>query len=219
MFLDEIGDMPIEMQKKLLRVLQEGEVRRVGGSRKVPIDVRVVAASNRDLRAMVDAGSFREDLFYRLNVITVALPALRERREDVPSLVEHFLIEAARGGAPRPISDEAMASLIAHDWPGNVRELRNEVLRATALSDRVIVPEVLSPALRGPRAAPPVKGLGERPLKDMVREVTEGLERRVIQAALDRCEGRKARAARLLGISRPTLDAKIALYDLRVQRR
>ena len=218
MFLDEIGDMPMDMQKKLLRVLQEGEVRRIGGSRKVPIDVRVVAASNRDLRAMVDEGAFREDLFYRLNVITVALPPLRERREDVPLLVQHFLEEAAGEQPPRPVSEEAMAALVAHRWPGNVRELRNEVLRATALSDRIIVPEVLSPALRGAHAAPPVEGLGERPLKEMVKEVTEGLERQVIQAALTRCEGRKARAARMLGISRPTLDAKISLYDLRVQR-
>jgi DNA-binding NtrC family response regulator len=221
LFLDEIGDMPLDMQKKLLRVLQEGEVRRVGGRHTVSIDVRIVAASNQDLRTLSEAGRFREDLFYRLNVITVTLPPLRERREDIPLLIEHFLEEAGRKGAPRTISAEALQALCAYHWPGNVRELRNEVQRAAALSDKVIVPLVLSPNVRGASGAdagPPVTDLGERPLKDMVREVTENLERRVIQAALDEARGRKAAAARLLGISRPTLDAKIESYGLEVKR-
>ncbi|MCA9314101.1 MAG: sigma 54-interacting transcriptional regulator [Planctomycetes bacterium] len=221
LLLDEIGDMPLDMQKKLLRALQEGEIRRIGGRQSIPLDVRIVAASNQDLRSLCDQGRFREDLFYRLNVIAVTLPPLRDRREDIPLLVEHFLEEAARKGSPRTVSEEAMKALCAYGWPGNVRELRNEVQRAAALSDKVIVPLILSPAVRGAATElgdAPVEDLGERSLKEMVKEVTEALESRVIRAALAKCEGRKARAARLLGISRPTLDAKIELYGLSVHR-
>jgi len=220
LFLDEIGDMPMQMQKKLLRVLQEGEVRRVGGNRPIPIDVRILAASNQDLRMLCEKGRFREDLYYRLNVITVTLPPLRERREDVPLLVDHFLKEAARGGEPKSISDDAMKTLERHGWPGNVRELRNEIQRAAALSDRVIVPLILSDSVRGSRSetVAAVADLGEKTLKEMVREVAEELESRVIQEALKRCRGRKAQAARLLGVSRPTLDSKIESYGLVVKR-
>ena len=222
LFLDEIGDMPMDMQKKLLRVLQEREVRRVGGTRTIAIDVRILAASNQDLRKLCDEGRFREDLYYRLNVITVNLPPLRDRRDDIPLLVSHFLHEATTDpdGEPRAISDEAMHALKVYPWPGNVRELRNEVLRAAALSDKVIVPMILSANVRGgPREPAEVAELGKRTLKEMVREVTEGLERGVIQAALDRSEGKKAQAARLLGISRPTLDSKIEAYGLIVKRK
>ncbi len=220
LFLDEIGDMPMPMQKKLLRVLQESEVRRVGGNRPIPIDVRILAASNQDLRKLCEEGRFREDLFYRLNVITVTLPPLRERREDVPLLVEHFLTEAARGGDVRSVSEDAMKALERHGWPGNVRELRNEIQRAAALSDRVIVPLVLSDSVRGGQGEriPAVADLGDKTLKEMVREVAEELESRVIQEALHRCRGRKAQAARLLGVSRPTLDSKIESYGLVVKR-
>ena len=219
LFLDEIGDMPMDMQKKLLRVLQEREVRRVGGNRTIPIDVRILAASNMDLRKLCEEGRFREDLYYRLNVITVTLPPLRDRREDIPLLVEAFLAEFAGSGDPRTVSDDAMGALEAHHWPGNVRELRNEIQRAAALSDRVIVPLVLSESVRGRQEeVPAVEELGKRTLKEMVKEVTEGLERKVIQAALTRCRGRKAQAARMLGVSRPTLDSKIDNYDLVVKR-
>jgi transcriptional regulator with GAF, ATPase, and Fis domain len=220
-FLDEIGDMPLEMQKKLLRVLQEREVRRVGGTRTVPIDVRVVAASNQDLRQACADGRFREDLYYRLAVITVELPPLRERREDIPELVRHFLAEFAKeAGQPAlDVSEDAMRALTLYHWPGNVRELRNEVQRAAALSDRVIVPLILSENVVGARARnPAVAQLGQKTLKDMVREVTEELERSVIEEALRRSQGRKARAARLLGVSRPTLDAKMEAYGLRLPR-
>ncbi|MHC5009587.1 MAG: sigma 54-interacting transcriptional regulator [Planctomycetota bacterium] len=221
LFLDEIGDMSIGMQKKLLRVLQEHEVRPVGGKRAIPVDVRILAASNQDLRRLAAEGKFREDLFYRLNVITVEIPPLRDRREDIPLLVDRFLQEFAEssGGSPRTVSDDAMAALMNHAWPGNVRELRNEVLRAAALSDHVIVPMILSRALRGAAEEPPqVLGLGERPMKEMVKEVAEDLEKKMIRAALDRSRGRKAQAARLLGISRPTLDAKIEAYGIPVRR-
>jgi transcriptional regulator with GAF, ATPase, and Fis domain len=221
LFLDEIGDMALEMQKKLLRVLQEREVRPVGGKRAVPIDVRILAASNQNLRKLCSEGKFREDLFYRLNVINVELPPLRDRREDIPLLVEKFLADFASSnrGGERTVSEDAMRALVGYRWPGNVRELRNEVQRAAALSDKVIVPLVLSPGIRGQADEPPVVAdLGEKPLKDMVKDVTEDLEKRVIVAALRRSRGRKAQAARLLGISRPTLDAKIDAYRLEVKR-
>ena len=219
LFLDEIGDMPTDMQKKLLRVLQEHEVRRVGGNRPIPIDVRILAASNQDLRKLCEQGRFREDLYYRLNVITVTLPPLRDRREDVPLLVQKFIEEFAKGEEPRVVSDDAMQALERYHWPGNVRELRNEIQRAAALSDRVIVPLVLSDALRGHREeSPAVADLGDKSLKEMVKGVTEDLERTVIQEALRRCRGRKAQAARMLGVSRPTLDSKIDNYGLVVQR-
>ncbi|MDJ0523310.1 MAG: sigma 54-interacting transcriptional regulator [Planctomycetota bacterium] len=221
LFLDEIGDMPMDMQKKLLRVLQESEVRRVGGSRTIPIDVRIVAASNQDLRKLCEEGRFREDLYYRLNVITVELPPLRDRREDIPLLVEHFITELTPDADQKTVSEDAMKTLERHHWPGNVRELRNEIQRAAALSDRVIVPLVLSEAVRGREDDAPaaVADLGEKPLREMVKEVTEGLERQVIQEALNRCRGRKAQAARMLGVSRPTLDSKIDNYGLVVNRR
>jgi len=220
LFLDEIGDMPMSMQKKLLRVLQEKEVRRVGGQRPIAIDVRILAASNQDLHKLCEEGSFREDLYYRLNVITVRLPPLRDRREDIALLVEHFVEEFAKeGGGVRTVSEDAMRAFERYHWPGNVRQLRNEVQRAAALSDRVIVPLVLSETLRGiGEESPAIAELGKKTLKEMVREVTEDLERHVIQEALTRSRGRKAQAARLLGVSRPTLDAKIELYGLVVHR-
>ncbi len=221
LFLDEIGDMPMDMQKKLLRVLQEREVRRVGGNTPVSIDVRILAASNQDLRKLCEEGRFREDLYYRLNVITVTLPPLRDRREDIPLLVERFLDEATQeGGEQKTVSDDAMQALERYHWPGNVRELRNEVQRAAALSDRVIVPLVLSENVRGRKDEPQaVAELGNKTLKEMVREVTEEMERKVIQEALNRCRGKKAQAARMLGVSRPTLDSKIDNYDLVVNRK
>ena len=221
LFLDEIGDMPIDMQKKLLRVLQEKEVRPVGGKRTIPIDVRILSASNQDLRKLVAENRFREDLFYRLNVITVELPPLRERADDIPLLVERFLDEIAEAGkSPRKtITDEAMNHLSRFHWPGNVRELRNEVHKAHALSDKVILPMVLSDAVRKAVVeAIPVPALGEKTLKEMVREVAEDLERRAILEALRRTRGRKAQAARMLGVSRPTLDAKLAQLGIDVPR-
>ncbi len=221
LFLDEIGDMAMSMQKKLLRVLQNGEIRPVGGERVITVTVRILAASNQDLRRLCKEGKFREDLLYRLNVITVELPPLRERREDIPLLVEKFMGEfvSSNKTQPRTISEDAIEALQAHDWPGNVRELRNEVHRAAALSDKVVVPLVLSSAVRRRIEEPEaIEGLGEKSLKEMVREVTVDLERRVIQQALRQSEGRKAAAARLLGVSRPTLDAKLEAYDIKVKR-
>jgi transcriptional regulator with GAF, ATPase, and Fis domain len=221
LFLDEIGDMSLEMQKKLLRVLQEREVRPVGGKRATPIDVRILAASNQNLRRMAAEGKFREDLYYRLNVITVEVPPLRDRAEDIPLLVVRFLEEFAKsnGVPPKAVSEDVMRIWLRYPWPGNVRELRNEVHRAAALSDRVIVPLVLSEAVRGTPEDPGiVADLGQKALKDMVKDATEEIEKRVIAAALRQSRGRKSQAARLLGISRPTLDAKIEAYGLEVRR-
>ncbi len=219
LFLDEIGELPPATQIKLLRVLETGELRRVGGKDTVQVDVRIVSATNRDLPRMVAEGAFREDLYYRINVLQVRLPPLRERREDVPELVQHFLDdrEPPAPGQAVPevrVTDEALRLLAAYDWPGNVRQLRNEVLRAVALSEDVILPEVLSPEIRH-RATPPadVPTRG-RALKDVVQDAADEVERRVVEDALRRCDWRKAEAARLLRVSRPTLDAKIRRHGL-----
>ena len=147
-FLDEIGELPLEMQAKLLRVLQEKEVRPVGSNEKVNVDVRVIAATNRDLEAAYRGGTFRKDLYFRLNVVTVHLPALRDRRSDIPMLVHHFLDRYARGENLQ-VTPAAMKSLLQYDWPGNIRELENCVARAVALGDhRVIDVGDLPPAIR-----------------------------------------------------------------------
>jgi transcriptional regulator with GAF, ATPase, and Fis domain len=221
LFLDEIGDMPFDMQKKLLRVLQEKEVRPVGGKRTIPVDVRILSASNQDLRRLVAENKFREDLFYRLNVITVELPPLRDRAEDIPLLVDRFLQEIADSSSTpkKTVSDEAMLALRRYAWQGNVRELRNEIHKAHALSDKVILPIILSDGVRRATSEPaPVPLLGKKPLKELVREVVDDHERRAIQEALRKTRGRKAQAARLLGISRPTLDAKLSLLGIEVAK-
>jgi transcriptional regulator with GAF, ATPase, and Fis domain len=218
LFLDEIGDMSQEMQAKLLRVLESGEVRPVGGKETHTVHVRVVAASHRDLRKMVKDGGFREDLFYRLAVITVEVPPLRDKREDIPVLVDRFLEAYAveNRSDPRRVSEEAMALLQDYGWPGNVRELRNEVFRACALSEKVIVPEILSTQLRENSTLRVVPAnLDDRPLKDVVRDAVESVERRAIEEALRRTGWTKTETARILGISRPTLDTKIEQYELK----
>jgi len=218
LFLDEIGDMSMEMQGKLLRVLEEGEVRPLGGKGVLKVDIRLVTATNKDLRRMKEEGEFRDDLYYRLAVITVALPPLRERRDDVPLLVDHFLAahNKKKGVAPKQVADEAMAHLAGYDWPGNVRQLRNEVQRAIALADRIIMPEVLSEEIRL-GSVPHVlsERLSDRPLKDITREVIHAVERQVVRDVLTQVSWKKTEAARRLGISRPTLDSKINLYGLK----
>ncbi len=218
LFLDEIGDMSVEMQGKLLRALEEGEVRPLGGKEPVSVDVRIIAASNRNLRKLQAEGEFREDLYYRLAVITVSLPTLKERREDVPLLVHHFIRQFAeeKRVEPKQISEDTMSLLVGYDWPGNVRQLRNEVQRAIALADRIIVPEILSEEIqRGslPHLLP--DQFSERTLKDVTRDVVQAVERQVVNEALTRTQWKKTAAARMLGISRPTLDSKINAYGLK----
>jgi len=199
LFLDEIGDLSAALQAKLLRALQEQRIKPVGGNEEHPVDVRLVAATHRDLEAMVRAGRFREDLFYRLNVIAISLPPLRERREDIPVLVEHFLGRHERDTGLRApaLSSEALAALKAYDWPGNVRELENVLQRAVLLSTHgTIGPDALPPAIvSGVR--PQVSGAPFAPLRDMV-------DAYVLQV-LEHTRGNRSEAARILGISRRTL--------------
>jgi transcriptional regulator with GAF, ATPase, and Fis domain len=200
-FLDEIGELSLGVQAKLLRVLQEREVRRVGGTERLKVDVRVIAATNKDLGALVAEGNFREDLFYRLSVVTIPLPPLRERREDIPLLANHFLESylAANHQSPSTIAPEAMARLSAYDWPGNVRELQHAIERAAALSaSPVLRPEDLPPKVGGAAAEPATTGPAPRlSLQAVVRDH--------LRRALKEARWNKKLAAQLLGIHRRTL--------------
>jgi transcriptional regulator with GAF, ATPase, and Fis domain len=216
LFLDEIGDMSAEMQKKLLRVLQEGEFRPVGSDQQLTVNVRLIAASHRDLERMVREGTFREDLYYRIHVLHVPLPRLRERREDIPLLAEHLLARAAReAGKPLPfLPHEVVAALAAHDWPGNVRELENEMRRIVVLSQGEVRLEHLSSSVlerRGLRVAS--NGGGIESAVD-IRTAVADLERRSIEAALVAAGGNKSRASAELGISRFALQRKLDKYGL-----
>jgi two-component system response regulator AtoC len=208
LFLDEIGEVSPRMQAQLLRVLQEGEVRRVGGGEAVKVDVRVVAATHRDLEAEVRAGRFREDLLFRLRVVTLHLPPLRERPEDIPPLVDHFLSQAARREERRApsLAPDALARLTRHPWPGNVRELRNAVERALAVaSTDILLASDLPPELGGAPAPqpPPVATSLEALTGD--RPTLAVLERRYVDLVLRETGGNKKKAAELLGIDRRTL--------------
>ena len=204
MFLDEIGDMGPKMQAQLLRTLQDGEVRPVGGSESIRVDVRIVCATNKDLDEEVKAGRFREDLYFRINVVTVRLPALRERREDVPILVAHFLAKIARRERREQaaLSPEALRLLSSYAWPGNVRELENAIDRAVAVAKgNVILPSDLPPEVGG--AGPVVTGEGGGIIED--RPPLAELERRYIALILNESGGNKKKAAERLGIDRRTL--------------
>jgi two-component system response regulator HupR/HoxA len=213
LFLDEIGAMPLDLQAKLLRVLETGELRRLGGTETIHVKVRTVAASNADLRAMAAAGTFREDLFYRIAGVEIALPPLRERLEDVPALFDHFLDHlCSEQEIDRPeVQGEVIDRLQAYPWPGNVRELRNEVERLLALQRGVITPALLSlPVFSGdPEAVPPTQ-LPPGGLKELV----ETLERRVIVDTMIRAAGNKTRAATMLSLSRLGLRKKIERYGI-----
>jgi transcriptional regulator with GAF, ATPase, and Fis domain len=217
LFLDEIGDMSVDMQKKVLRAIQEGEIRRVGGKDVIKVDVRIISASNKDLSVLIKTGAFREDLFYRLNVVQITLPPLRDRREDVPLLVDHFLDKIARdnGQPKRKVDEVAFWYLQNYSWPGNIRELDNEIRRAVALSDETITVDSLKDEIRQKDLfRPAVKVPAGGQLKDIVREAIEDVERRMIAKTLEECSWKKTEAAARLGVSRPTLDAKIEAYGL-----
>ncbi len=209
LLLDEIGEIEPALQGKLLRVLQEREFERVGGGHTIRVDVRIIATTNRDLARQVRAGAFREDLFYRLNVIEVALPPLRERLEDIPALVRHFVerYSAENGKRVVAVSDEALELLQRHDWPGNVRELENCVERAVIMARS----EVLTAADFPQRLAASVPGGDQGTLQAglTVRE----MERRLIEATLRHCAGNRTRAAAMLGISPRTLRSKLHDYN------
>jgi len=212
LFLDEVGTMTAALQVKLLRVLQEREFQRVGDSNTIKVDVRVIAATNSDLRHMVDAGQFREDLFYRLNVIPVQLPPLRERREDIPLLVQHFLDKfRTQGRPPVTVAQDAMRRLMSYHWPGNVRQLENAIERAVAISagrSQIEVPDLLPDVIRqdGP-AFPSTLSLPEEGLD--LDGFVSSIERELIQRSLERTGGNKGQAARLLHLKRTTLVEKL----------
>ncbi|MFM0312339.1 sigma-54 dependent transcriptional regulator [Paraburkholderia sp. RL17-383-BIF-A] len=213
LFLDEIGDLPLPMQAKLLRVIQERTLTPVGSNASVAIDVRIVAATHRDLAAEVAARTFREDLFYRLNVIPIHLPPLRDRPDDILPLAAHFLVAAAHlAGPARTLSGDAERRLLAYAWPGNVRELKNAMERVAALARGPLVTADDLAFLNAPRA-----GVSEIPsaLLDLpLPQAIEWLERAAIERALQQTVGNRAEAARRLGISRQSLYTKIAAYKL-----
>lgn len=211
LFLDEIGDMPIDMQAKLLRALQEKEVRPVGSTDRVPLAARIIAATNRDLDAAVRQGTFRQDLFFRLNVVQIKLPPLRERKSDIPVLVNSFLEKFSEAnGKARTISEDAMSRLMAYDWPGNVRELENAIERAIALgSGPILHAGDLPTSLQ--------YGAGERPPQNDELLPLEEMERRAILRALREAGGDKLAAARILGIGKTTLYRKLKQYQSEIQ--
>ncbi len=211
-FLDEIGELPLEMQAKLLRVLQEKEVRPVGSNEKVNVDVRVIAATNRDLEASYRDGTFRKDLYFRLNVVTVHLPALRDRRSDIPMLAHHFLDRYARGENLQ-VTAAAMKSLLQYDWPGNIRELENCVARAVALGDhRIIDVGDLPPAIRMDAASPATASLEDT--ASLSTTALAEMERMTILRVFEQANGDKALAGKMLGISRATLYRKLKRYNI-----
>lgn len=214
LFLDEIGEAPLSIQVKLLRVLEERSIRRLGDNRSIPMDVRIVAATNRDLQAAVREKLFREDLFYRLNVVPIAVPPLRERRDDIPLLVTHFIEKSARK-VNKPVSrmsPQAMSLLMAYRWPGNVRELENVIQRiiVVAKGDTLDVQD-LPPEILG-KEEPRASALD---LKDIMRESAGLAEKKLILDALTKSGGNVTQAAQALGISRVTLQKKMKLYNLR----
>jgi DNA-binding NtrC family response regulator len=211
LFLDEVGSMRLDLQAKILRALQEREVERVGGTRTIKIDVRVIAATNRDLKKAVEEGVFREDLYYRLNVVPITLPDLKDRQEDIPLLANHFVQKFAQESNPniREVAKEAMAILMSHSWPGNVRELENVIERAVTLGR--------GPAIQPGDLPPHLVGVTNPLERAQAKESTlEDLERDYIAMILRRTKGHQIRAASILGIDRRTLYRKIRRYGLRV---
>jgi two-component system, NtrC family, response regulator AtoC len=235
-FLDEIGELPLELQAKLLRVLQEKEVRPVGSNQRVKVDVRIIAATNRDLEAAYKAGTFRKDLYFRLNVVTVHVPALRERRSDIPMLVNWFC-ERYAPGADLRVSSTAMKALMNYDWPGNVRELENCVERAVALGNGTLIdlgdlPPTIA-AMGSAALTSPASRLGSDSALELVSDLAasaesssvesmvplsttdlEDIERATIQRVFEQVKGDKALAGRMLGISRATLYRKLKRYNI-----
>jgi two-component system nitrogen regulation response regulator NtrX len=215
LFLDEIADMPLTTQGKILRVLTDQSYHRVGGQRPVKVDVRVLSATSRNLQDEIAAGRFREDLFYRLNVVPVRLPPLQERREDIPELVDHFLARfaAERRMAPPAISDEAIAALQAHDWPGNVRQLRNIIERTIILApgDRVSCIEVdlLPPEVLDNQGGVGGSGTAMAIMGSTLREARESFEREYLKIQIRRFSGNISRTASFIGMERSALHRKL----------
>lgn len=218
-FLDELGELALDLQPKLLRVLEQRELRRVGGTKNLKVDIRIVAATRKDLRNEVDKGKFREDLYFRLNVVPMVAPSLRERRDDIPMLVEHFLDRMGAESGTRPeLSESTLAALMAHDWPGNVRELRNVIERALALGSdpgNLVAPLGDDPILRAPSRAGEVidfePGLSFRDHKERWNDV---FERKFVEWLLRRADGNISKAARDADMDRKYLHKLLKKYDI-----
>jgi len=235
LFLDEIGDMPAEAQTRLLRALQSGRIRRVGGRQEIAVNVRIIAATNRDLAPMIASGAFREDLFYRLNVVPIELPPLRDRREDIEVLSQHFLSQAAEDGLPRrQLSSGAVANLEARAWRGNVRELRNVIYRLALMSREETIDGTSLDDILGKEIAP-IAGEGEDrdeiaasleswlerenpPAGALHASVVAAFEKPLIEHTLTRTSGNQLRAAKLLGINRNTLRKRISELEIEPSR-
>jgi len=217
LFLDEIGEMPLPLQPKLLRLLQEKRFRRVGGNAEIECDVRVVAATNRDLKTLIESGQFRDDLYYRLNVVTLNVPPLRERLEDIPLLALFFLQLYARelGRPVREFAGETLQLLQQYNWPGNVRELQNIIERGVLFcSGSQFTPTELPLSLQGAAADSPKHRKNTPELEKPLPELLENVESELIQRAMVQARGVQAQAARLLGISRSNLQYKLRKYDM-----
>jgi two-component system, NtrC family, response regulator HydG len=222
LFLDEIGELPLALQAKLLRALQERQIRKVGGTRQIDVDIRVVCASNRDLQVLVTEGQFREDLYYRINVIEIALPPLRERQGDIELLATSFLAKFARGGeaAPRGFEPEAMLALATYPWPGNVRELQNVIERACALAEGESITLADLPAqvrTAGPPAGhpPPAEAVSRLTLKEAKERWVGELEAAYVAELLRREGGNVSQAARKAGVDRKTLHRLLNKHSIR----
>ena len=229
LFLDEIGDMPLDAQTRLLRVLQEGEYTSLGGKEKIKVDVRIISATNKDLKKLIDLGVFREDLYYRLNVVPIETPPLRNRVEDIPELIEHFLIKTEKSGLPsKKIDSNAIEAMKSYKWPGNVRELENFILRVSALySEDILNKEIISDELK--RLEDGNKNIEELSLSNLINQyfdrnrdkllnsnskniypaIIEKVEKSVIENILDFTNGNQLKASEILGLNRNTLRKKI----------
>jgi two-component system response regulator HydG len=212
-FLDEVGELPVDLQSKLLRAIQEKEIRPVGSTRRIPINVRILAATNRDLEQAVTGGAFRRDLYFRLNVLSLRIPPLRERREDIPVLIAHFMERASRAsGQEKVLSDEALKVMLAYDWPGNVRELENCLERTCAFTSGPLIHVAdLPPAIGRTATVVPSNGNGNGNGHNKIVPMAE-LERLTILSAIAELNGDKLQAARLLGIGKTTLYRKLKDY-------
>jgi two-component system, NtrC family, response regulator PilR len=216
LFLDEIGEVPLQLQAKLLRVLQEREFRRVGGTTAIKSDVRIIAASNRNLEAQVKEGTFREDLFYRLNVVAVYMPSLRERPEDIPPLMEYFYKKFAQfSGKGEIITHGAMKALVSYPFPGNVRELENLVERCVVLGNRVVSEDCLPPQVLNYRCGAVAEGLFDIPDAGMnLESYLDGIEKRFLLQAMDKSGGVKKKAAEILGLTFRSFRYRLAKYGM-----